>query len=102
MARMKGVKQMKPQDPKNYKLAAALFPFAVGALLILCAGCNTISYKCGDTEVSCKRAFWNTESYSVEFGTNGVAKLDVNKSGVDTAALNGAITAVISAATAVK
>ena len=88
--------------PIASQLSASIFPFAVGALLIAAAscvtGCNTISYENGDTKVSCRRAFWNTESYVVEFGTNGTAKLEVNKSGADAKALLDVINATAAAA----
>ena len=92
---------MKPIS-QNRPFFAAVFPFALGACLIAASscvtGCNTISYENGGTKVSCRRAFWNTESYAVEFSTNGTAKLEVNKSGVDAKAITDIITATATAA----
>ena len=78
----------------------------IGAGVVLlvgsCAGCARITYTKGDTKVSSTRAFWKTESYVCRIETNGIATLEVNKSGVDTEALNSALTAVTTAITAVK
>jgi hypothetical protein len=89
--------------PIASQISASILPFAVGALLIVAAscvtGCNTISYEKDGTKISCKRAFWNTESYVVELNpTNGAAKLEVNKSGVDAKAITDIITATATAA----
>ena len=87
------------------KHLAHLFPFVTVSALIMAAscGCANIKYENGATRVSCNRAFWKTESYTVEFSTNGLAKMSVNQSGVDTQALNSAITSVVNAAvTSVK
>lgn len=66
--------------------------------IVALTGCNTITYQQGDTKVTCRRAFWSTESYSVKFDTNGVASLDVNKSGVDAKAIADIVTAAANAA----
>lgn len=98
-AHTKGVRQMKPIKTN---LFAIVFPFAVGALLILLCGCAQITYSNGPVKIDSTRAFWKTESYIVEISTNGTARMEVNKSGVDTEALNTAITGVVNAVTAVK
>lgn len=69
-------------------MSAMVFPFAVGALLIVAVqscltGCAKITYKNGPVEVASYRAFWKTEAYKVEMSTNGTAKMEVNNSGVD-------------------
>ena len=88
--------------PVKTNLLATVFPFAVGALLIAMqscfTGCAKITYKQGNVEVTSIRAFWKTESYIADVGTNGTAKLEVNKSGADAKAIVDIINATATAA----
>ena len=72
------------------------------ALCLFLTGCNTTQFtqtKADGTSVTIKnsRLFWTTDSYACTWNTNG-ASLDVNKSGVDAAAIANVVQAAITAA----
>lgn len=69
-------------------LNALLIAAGLALLLSLC-GCNTTKFTKspdGAVTIENRRMFWTTDSYECQWSTNG-AMLNVNKSGVDTAAL---------------
>ena len=63
-------------------------------------GCNTTTFSkssAGDVVIHNTRWFWSTDSYTANWTTNG-ASLEVNKSGVDAAALGAVVQAAVTAA----
>lgn len=75
------------------KLSTLILCAAIIATAIMAAGCCATKYSVSSPDgksqvkVSNYRFFWTTDSYAVNFNTNGTASIAVNKSATDSTAL---------------